>query len=116
LKERTPSSCERRNEVSSAHIEGDPTELQAEIDVVLRRFSEFQNLEGAFGRRAITEWAKEREALELLRSHSRRTGRKLVRRRGCSRRRPRSATRPAAAAPVRGLSRHKEARVSTAER
>ena len=69
-------------------VDGDPTELQAEIDVVLRRFSEFQNLEGAFGRRAITERAKgilmarhligEREAFELLRSHSRRTGRKLV--------------------------------------
>jgi len=36
-------------------IEGEPTELQPEIDVVLRRFSEFQNLEGAFGRRIITE-------------------------------------------------------------
>ncbi len=69
-------------------ISGDEEELQAEIDVVLRRYSEFQNLEGAFGRRAITERAKgilmarhlmdEREAFELLRSHSRRTGRKLV--------------------------------------
>lgn len=69
-------------------VDGDPTELQAEIDVVLRRFSEFQNLEGAFGRRAITERAKgilmarqlisEREAFELLRTHSRQTGRKLV--------------------------------------
>ena len=56
--------------------------------MVLRRYSEFQNLEGAFGRRAITERAKgilmarhlmdEREAFELLRTHSRRTGRKLV--------------------------------------
>jgi response regulator NasT len=69
-------------------VDGDAAELQAEIDVVLRRFSEFQNLEGAFGRRAITERAKgilmarnlisEREAFELLRVHSRRTGRKLV--------------------------------------
>lgn len=69
-------------------VDGDPTELQAEIDVVLRRFGEFQNLEGAFGRRAITERAKgilmarqlidEREAFEVLRTHSRRTGRKLV--------------------------------------
>jgi len=69
-------------------IDGDPAELRAEIDVVLRRFGEFQNLEGAFGRRAITERAKgilmarhligEREAFELLRSHSRQTGRKLV--------------------------------------
>jgi response regulator NasT len=69
-------------------VNGDEEELQAEIDVVLRRYSEFQNLEGAFGRRAITERAKgilmarhlidEREAFELLRSHARRTGRKLV--------------------------------------
>ncbi|HUG63772.1 MAG TPA: ANTAR domain-containing protein [Gaiellaceae bacterium] len=69
-------------------VNGDEEELQAEIDVVLRRYSEFSNLEGAFGRRAITERAKgvlmgrhlidEREAFELLRSHSRRTGRKLV--------------------------------------
>ena len=69
-------------------VNGDEDELQAEIDVVLRRYSEFQNLEGAFGRRAITERAKgilmarhlidEREAFEMLRSHSRRTGRKLV--------------------------------------
>ena len=69
-------------------VNGDEEELQAEIDVVLRRYSEFQNLEGAFGRRAITERAKgilmarhlidEREAFEMLRSHSRRTGRKLV--------------------------------------
>lgn len=69
-------------------VNGNEEELQAEIDVVLRRYSEFQNLEGAFGRRAITERAKgilmgrhlidEREAFELLRSHSRRTGRKLV--------------------------------------
>ncbi|HEX4745945.1 MAG TPA: ANTAR domain-containing protein [Gaiellaceae bacterium] len=69
-------------------IDCDPTELQAEIDVVLRRFGEFQNLEGAFGRRAITERAKgilmarhlisEREAFELLRRHSRQTGRKVV--------------------------------------
>ena len=69
-------------------VSGDEAELRAEIDVVLRRYSESQNLEGAFGRRAITERAKgilmarhlmdERESFELLRSHSRRTGRKLV--------------------------------------
>lgn len=69
-------------------VNGDPEELQSEIDVALSRFAEFHNLEGAFGRRAITERAKgilmerhgigEREAFELLRVHSRRTGRKLV--------------------------------------
>ncbi|HEX5909751.1 MAG TPA: ANTAR domain-containing protein [Thermoleophilaceae bacterium] len=67
---------------------GDPAELQSALDIVLRRFGEFHSLEGAFGRRAMTERAKgilmerhgvgEREAFELLRSHSRQTGRKLI--------------------------------------
>jgi two-component system, response regulator / RNA-binding antiterminator len=65
-----------------------PEELQGAVDIVLRRFAEFHRLEGALGRRALTERAKgilmerhridEREAFELLRSHSRRTGRKLI--------------------------------------
>ena len=68
--------------------DGDPEELQSAVDIVLRRFAEFHSLEGALGRRALTERAKgilmerhmidEREAFELLRSHSRRTGRKLI--------------------------------------
>ena len=68
--------------------DGDPDELQSAVDIVLRRFAEFHRLEGAFGRRALTERAKgilmerhkidERDAFELLRSHSRRTGRKLI--------------------------------------
>ena len=67
---------------------GDPEELQGAVDIVLRRFAEFHRLEGALGRRALTERAKgilmerhaldEREAFEMLRSHSRRTGRKLI--------------------------------------
>ena len=67
---------------------GDPEELQGAVDIVLRRFAEFHSLEGALGRRALTERAKgilmerygidEREAFELLRSHSRRSGRKLI--------------------------------------
>ena len=67
---------------------GDPEELQSAVDIVLRRFAEFHRLEGAFGRRALTERAKgilmerhridEREAFEMLRTHSRRTGRKLI--------------------------------------
>jgi AmiR/NasT family two-component response regulator len=67
---------------------GDPEELQSAIDIVLRRFAEYHNLEGAFDRRALTERAKgilmerhgieEQEAFELLRSHSRRSGRKLI--------------------------------------
>jgi response regulator NasT len=57
-------------------------------DIVLRRFAEYHNLEGAFGRRAITERAKgalmerppvdEGEAFSMLREQSRRTNRKLV--------------------------------------
>lgn len=68
--------------------DGDPEEMQSAVDIVLRRFAEFHSLEGALGRRALTERAKgilmerhkinEREAFELLRSHSRRTGRKLI--------------------------------------
>jgi two-component system, response regulator / RNA-binding antiterminator len=66
----------------------DPQEMQSTIDIALMRFAEYHDLEGAFGRRAVTERAKgilmerhridEREAFELLRSHSRRTGRKLI--------------------------------------
>ena len=66
----------------------DPDELQGSIDIALHRFSEYHDLEGAFGRRAITERAKgilmerhsigEREAFALLRDHARRTNRKLI--------------------------------------
>jgi two-component system, response regulator / RNA-binding antiterminator len=69
-------------------VDGDPTELQAALDIVLRRFAEFHNLEGAFGRRATIERAKgilmaihgidEQQAFELLRNHSQTDGRKLV--------------------------------------
>ena len=61
---------------------------QSSIDIVLRRFAEYQALEGAFGRRAVTERAKgilmerhsvdESDAFEMLREHSRSTNRKLV--------------------------------------
>src|SRR4029079_10452821 len=37
---------------------GDSEELQSSIEIVLRRFAEYHNLEGAFGRRAVTERAK----------------------------------------------------------
>jgi AmiR/NasT family two-component response regulator len=63
-------------------------QLQDSIEIVLRRFAEFQNLEGAFGRRALIERAKgilmerhdtnETEAFEMLRTHARSTNRKLV--------------------------------------
>ena len=36
----------------------DPQEMQSSIDIVLRRFAEYHALEGAFGRRAVTERAK----------------------------------------------------------
>ena len=55
---------------------------------MLRRFAEYQDLEGAFGRRALIERAKgvlmerhgvdEASAFEMLREHSRTTNRKLV--------------------------------------
>ena len=58
------------------------------IDIVLRRFAEYHDLEGAFGRRALTERAKgilmerhaidEAGAFELLREHSRTSNRKLI--------------------------------------
>jgi AmiR/NasT family two-component response regulator len=63
-------------------------EWQSSIDIVLRRFAEFHDLEGAFGRRAITERAKgilmerhsvgEAAAFAMLRDHARAANRKLV--------------------------------------
>jgi response regulator NasT len=68
--------------------DGDQFELASAIEIVLRRFAEYQNLEGAFSRRAGIERAKgilmavhsigEQEAFELLRSQSQRTGRRLI--------------------------------------
>jgi AmiR/NasT family two-component response regulator len=38
-----------------AHIsDADVEDLQSSIDIVLRRFAEYQDLGGAFGRRAVT--------------------------------------------------------------
>jgi AmiR/NasT family two-component response regulator len=66
----------------------DAPEWQSSIDIVLRRFSEYHDLEGAFGRRAVTERAKgilmerhsvgEDAAFELLRKHARSSNRKLI--------------------------------------
>lgn len=73
-----------------AYISGgeDAQELQSSMDIVLRRFAEYHNLEGAFGRRALTERAKgilmerhgidEREAFSMLREQARRTNRKII--------------------------------------
>jgi AmiR/NasT family two-component response regulator len=69
-------------------LDGDPAELQSALDITLRRFAEFNSLQGAFGRRAIIEQAKgilmarnsvdADEAFALLRSHSQKTGQKLI--------------------------------------
>jgi response regulator NasT len=66
----------------------DPRELEGSIDIVLRRFAEYHNLEGAFSRRAVTERAKgvlmerhaidEREAFDMLRTEARHSNRKLI--------------------------------------
>ena len=66
----------------------DPQEMQSAIDIVLRRFAEYHALEGAFGRRAVTERAKgilmerhdidEQSAFKMLRDEARRSNRKLV--------------------------------------
>ena len=68
-------------------IDGTPEELQSAIDITLQRFGEYQNLQGAFGRRALIEQAKgilmarhsinAEKAFERLRDHSQRNGRKL---------------------------------------
>ncbi len=68
--------------------ESDDSQLESAIDVVLARFAEFSALEGAFGRRALTERAKgilmERHAIDedvaflMLREQSRKSNRKLI--------------------------------------
>jgi AmiR/NasT family two-component response regulator len=73
--------------ITNGENEGVP-EWQSSIDIVLRRFTEYHDLEGAFGRRAVTERAKgilmerhsvaEDAAFDLLRSHARSSNRKLV--------------------------------------
>ena len=72
-----------------AHISDDDVEdWQGSIDIVLRRFAEYHDLQGAFGRRATIERAKgilmerhsinEENAFELLREQSRTANRKLI--------------------------------------
>ena len=61
---------------------------QSAIDIVLRRFTEYHDLEGAFGRRAVIERAKgilmerhsvdDADAFEMLRDQSRRSNSKLA--------------------------------------
>jgi AmiR/NasT family two-component response regulator len=72
-----------------AHISDvDVQDWQSSIDIVLRRFTEYHELKGAFGRRAVIERAKgilmerhavdEKAAFEMLRSHSHVDNRKLI--------------------------------------
>src|SRR6476620_6564412 len=72
-----------------AHInDADVDDWQSSIDIVLRRFAEYHELQGAFGRRTLIERAKgilmerhaidEASAFEVLREHSRINNRKLV--------------------------------------
>jgi len=68
--------------------DADPHEWQNSIEIVLRRFAEFRDLEGAFKRRAITERAKgilmerhsvdEEGAFQMLRDNARQTQGVLV--------------------------------------
>jgi AmiR/NasT family two-component response regulator len=68
--------------------DADVEDWQGAIDIVLRRFAEYHDLEGAFGRRAVTERAKgilmerhsvdDADAFEMLRDQSRRTNTKLA--------------------------------------
>jgi AmiR/NasT family two-component response regulator len=72
-----------------AYVTDRPDEdWQGAIDIGLRRFGEFRNLERAFERRAVTERAKgivmerhsvdEATAFRMLRDHSRATNQRLV--------------------------------------
>ncbi|MEX1357774.1 MAG: ANTAR domain-containing protein, partial [Gaiellaceae bacterium] len=68
-------------------VDTDSEELQSAIELTLQRFSEYDNLQGAFGRRAVIEQAKgilmERHkidkdrAFEMIRSQSQDTGHKV---------------------------------------
>lgn len=66
----------------------DLRELQSSIDIALRRFAEYHDLEGAFARRAVTERAKgilmerhsiaEGPAFAMLRTYARQANRKIT--------------------------------------
>ncbi len=68
-------------------VDTTPEELQSAIDVTLQRFTEYHNLQGAFGRRAVIEQAKgilmarhaidAEKAFGMLRDHSQHNGHKV---------------------------------------
>ncbi len=69
-------------------VDSTPEELQSALDITLQRFTEYHDLQGAFGRRVVIEQAKgilmgrhgigADKAFELLREHSQRSGHKLA--------------------------------------
>ena len=69
-------------------VDTNPDKLQSAIDITLQRFTEYHDLQGAFGRRAAIEQAKGilmarhgingDKAFEMLRAHSQREGQKLA--------------------------------------
>ena len=69
-------------------VDTNPEELQSAIDITLQRFTEYHNLQGAFGRRAVIEQAKgilmcrhgidADAAFGMLRDHSQHTGHKVA--------------------------------------
>ena len=69
--------------------DGTTEELRGALDITLRRFAAYHDLQGAFGRRALTERAKgilmeryqvdERRAFAMLRDFSRTHGLKIIR-------------------------------------
>ncbi|MGZ4353117.1 MAG: ANTAR domain-containing response regulator, partial [Gaiellaceae bacterium] len=69
-------------------VDTTPEELQSAIDITLQRFTEYHNLQGAFGRRAVIEQAKgilmarhgvdAENAFSMLRDHSQHNGHKLA--------------------------------------
>src|SRR6476469_9869212 len=69
-------------------VDTTPEELQSAIDITLQRFTEYHNLQGAFGRRALIEQAKGilmarhalngEKAFEMLRDHSQHNGQRLA--------------------------------------
>jgi response regulator NasT len=65
-----------------------PDELQSAIDITLRRFAEYHDLQGAFERRAVIEQAKgilmsrhaidAEQAFGMMRDHSQRSGERVT--------------------------------------
>jgi AmiR/NasT family two-component response regulator len=75
-------------EAARRGVDTTPEELQSAIDITLQRFTEYHNLQGAFGRRAVIEQAKgilmarhslnADKAFEMLRDHSQHNGQRLA--------------------------------------